>query len=92
MFIPFGKFAHERRLAWGLRSRSLDRSCLEALVAVLTSHERRETLPWGLLWKMHVRAEKAMAKLAEDDPRYPLLREIRRGALWEVQSRELRGV
>ena len=91
MLLSFGKFAHERRLAWGLRGRSPKRSCLEALVAVLTSHERRETLPWGLLWKMHVRADKAIARLGQDDPRYPLLREIRRGALWEVPSRELRG-
>ena len=76
----------------GPAGRTLERPCLEALVAVLTSHERRETLPWGLLWKMHVRADKAIARLGQDDPRYPLLREIRRGALWEVPSRELRGL
>jgi len=92
MFLPFGKFAHERRLVWRLRDHSLELSCLEALMEILTKHERREVLPWGLLWKMHVRAEKAMARLGQDDPRYPLLREIRRGALWEVQSREMRGV
>ena len=92
MILPFGRFAHERRLVRGLRGRSLERSCLEALVEILTTHERREMLPWGLLWKMHMRADKAMARLGQDDPRYPLLKEIRRGALWEVQSRELRGV
>jgi hypothetical protein len=92
MFLSFGEFAHERRLVRGLRGRTLERSCLEALVAVLTSHERRERLPWGLLWKMHVQADKALAKLGPNDPCYPLLREIRRGALWEVQSRELRGL
>lgn len=80
MFLPFGKFARERRLVSGLHSRSLELSCLEALVKILATHERREALPWGLLWKMQVRAEKALAQLAEDDPRHPLLREIRRGA------------
>lgn len=92
MFLPFGRFAHERRLVRGLRGRSLERSCLEALLEILTTQERREMLPWGLLWKMHVRADKAMARLGQDDPLYPLLKKIRRGALWEVQSRELRGV
>ncbi len=92
MFLSFGKFARERRLVKALDGRSLDLSCLEALVEVLTTQERREALPWGLLWKMHVRADKVLARLAGDDPRYPLLREIRRGALWEVQSRELRGL
>ena len=35
---------------------------------------------------------KALAKLGPNDPRYPLLWEIRRRALWEVKSRELRGL
>lgn len=47
MFLPFGKFAHERRLVWRLRDRSLELSCLEALMEILTKHERREVLPWG---------------------------------------------
>ena len=92
MFLSLGKFARERRLVRALGGRPLELSCLEALVEVLTMQERREELPWGLLWKMHARADKALAKLAGDDPRYPLLRAIRRGALWEVQSRELRGL
>ena len=90
--LNFWKFSQERRLVRCLRGGRLEPTCLEALRGLLAAQERREALPWGLLWKMHVRAEKALVQLAEDDPRHPLLREIRRGALWEVQSRELRGL
>ena len=90
--LNFWKFSQERRLVRCLRGGRLEPACLEALGGLLAVQERREALPWGLLWKMHVQADKALAKLGPNDPRYPLLREIRRGALWEVQSRELRGL
>ena len=91
MLRSFFQFAPERRLVRGLRARSPERSCLEALVAILHTHEQRRALPRGLLWNMYVRAEKALARLAPDDPRYPLVKDIRHGALWEVQYREIRG-
>lgn len=33
-----------------------------------------------------------MHQVPTDDARYPLLGEIRPGALWAIQSRELRGI
>lgn len=57
----------------------------------LTTHERREALLWDLLCKTHAQANKALARLGQDDTLYSLLRKICSGAFWEVQSMELRG-
>lgn len=92
MILGFGKYAREKRLVGGLRKRPLDQACLEQLRGLLAVQQQRTLLPWGLLWKMQVLANKALSEVPESDPRYTLLKEIVRGALWEVQYRELRGV
>lgn len=91
MFLGLGRYSAERRLVKGLRRRPLDPADL-AQVHGLLAQQSRSTLPYGLLWKMHVLAEKAISGMPEDDPCYVLLQDIRHGALWEIQYRELRGV
>ncbi len=86
------KVCPRKALGGGLRRRPLDQACLEQLRGLLAVQQQRTLLPWGLLWKMQVLANKALSEVSESDPRYTLLKEIVRGALWEVQHRELRGV
>lgn len=81
----FGKFANERRLSKALRKRPLDPDALEALHTALG--ERRHEMPWGLLWKMHVDAKKAMDEVGQDSPFWMPLYYIFRSALGEVQNR-----
>lgn len=81
----FGKFANERRLSKALRKRPLDPDALEALDTAL--RERRFELPWGLLWKIHVDAKKAMDEVGKDSPLWMDLYHIFRTALGEVQNR-----
>lgn len=88
MFWIFGQYARERRLINGLRWRSLDPAVVEQ-VRRLTDQEQRADLPSNLLWKMHVLAEKRLRDLPESDPCYPMVQEISRGALWEVQTRAM---
>jgi hypothetical protein len=91
MILTFGRFAHQRRLGKELGKHPIELAGLQELAKILSDQNQRQALPSGLLWKIHARSQKAMAEL-DDATAQALLSEITRGALWEVQSRELRGV
>lgn len=83
--FTFRKFAHQRRLVKTLKQRPLDGDALEALRIELDA--RRQELPWGLLWKLHLQAKKAMDELTEASPLWTPLYHIFRSSLGEVQDR-----
>ncbi len=85
MFLGFGKFAHQRRLAKGLRKRPLDPATVEELETVIDSQHKE--LPFGRLWKTMELSEKAKSDVREDDPLHPALARIFRSSIWEIQNR-----
>lgn len=66
-----------------------DLAALATLDAALTRNHRE--LPLSLLWRIWRLAEKAQTKPGEAAA-HRLIDEILRSALWEVQSRAIRGV
>jgi len=85
MLFSYGKFAHQRRLAKGLRKRPLDRTMIEELDTVIDTQYKE--LPWGLLWKTMELSKKARAEVREDDPLHAALSRILRSTTWEIQNR-----
>jgi len=85
MLFSYGKFAHQRRLAKGLRKRPLDRTTIEELDTVIDTQYKE--LPWGLLWKTMELSKKARAEVREDDPLHAALSRILRSTTWEIQNR-----
>jgi hypothetical protein len=92
MFFSFGKHARERKLIRGLRKKPPVVADAEELSRILANQAARDALPMALLWKALVVSEKALQRLAPDDPLRAVLSNINLTALREVQYREVRKV
>ena len=82
-------WAHLRPSIRALRTPPYDLAALAALEDELTRNHRE--MPLSLLWRIWRLAEKAQTKPGEAAA-HRLIDEILRSALWEVQSRAIRGV
>ncbi|MFZ1641488.1 MAG: hypothetical protein WAV07_08640 [Candidatus Contendobacter sp.] len=83
--LPWNReWSHLRPLIKALRTPPYDRAALEALQEELTW--KHEEIPDGHLWRILRRAEQARADSA-DTATAPIIDEIWRSALWEIQTR-----
>ena len=78
------EWSHLRPLMKALRTPPYDRAALEALQEEL--RWKHEKIPENYLWRILRRAEQARAVYA-DAATAPIIDEIWRSALWEIQTR-----
>ncbi|KAB2923241.1 MAG: hypothetical protein F9K25_18625 [Candidatus Contendobacter sp.] len=83
--LPWNReWSHLRPLMKALRMPPYDRAALEALREKLRWNHKK--IPGNYLWRILRRAEQARTDSA-DATTVPIIDEIWRSALWEVQSR-----
>ena len=88
--LPWNRpWAHLRPLIEALRRPPYDRAALAALNDELTRNHKE--IPGRMLWRIWHLAEKAQARPG-DAAANRLIDEILRAAIWEAQSRHLRGL